>query len=70
MRKAKANYDYINEFNEKNYDRIFLVAPKGTKERISSAAKEVGKSTNEFILDMLPRALVGKWKKKSADAEA
>lgn len=68
-KKAKQNYEYINEFASENYDRITIIVPKGSKERISAMAKAHGMNTSEFVVSMIPRTLVGKWKKKDADAE-
>lgn len=42
---------YRNEFNKQKYDRITIMAPKGTKEKLLDAVKACGmKSVNEFIL--------------------
>lgn len=39
-----------NRWNEKNYDRINLVVPKGEKDIIKAHAQNMGdSSTNEFI---------------------
>lgn len=64
--KRNPNYSYINEFAEKNYDRITLIVPKGSKESIKEAAKSAGKNVSEFITDMIPKSLIGAWKKKEA----
>lgn len=37
------------KYNEKTYERIALVVPKGKKEIIKSAAEKEGKSLNGFI---------------------
>ena len=40
-----------NKYNDKNYDRITVVVPKGKKAEIDAAAKEKGyNSRNEFIV--------------------
>lgn len=42
---------YQNEYNKQKYDRITIMAPKGTKERLQEAARAAGmRSVNEFIL--------------------
>lgn len=38
-----------NRWNEKNYDRITVVVPKGEKEIIKAHAQSMGEKTNEFI---------------------
>ena len=40
---------YINQYNKDNYDRIYLMVPKGQKEIIKAKAKAVGLSINEYI---------------------
>ena len=68
-KKAKQNYEYINSFAEENYDRITIIVPKGSKAKIAAMAKAHEMNTSEFIVNLIPRSLVGKWKKKDADAE-
>lgn len=36
-----------------NLDRLSIALPKGTKEQLQLAAKEQGKSVNEFIKDLI-----------------
>lgn len=57
MRKAR-NLDYINWYNSQNYDRITILAPKGTRENIKAEAKRRGQSANEFLLKLIPRHLI------------
>lgn len=57
MRKAR-NLDYINWYNSQNYDRITILAPKGTRENIKAEAKSRGQSANEFLLKLIPRHLI------------
>lgn len=38
-----------NRWNEKTYDRINFVVPKGQKDIIKQAAEQAGKSVNAFI---------------------
>ena len=66
-RKSTQDYEYINEFSKTAYDRITIIVPKGSKERIQRAAKNAGQSTSDFIVNLIPRSLVGKWKKKGAE---
>lgn len=57
MRKAR-NLDYINWYNSQNYDRITILAPKGTRENIKAEAKRRGQSANEFLLKLIPQHLI------------
>lgn len=61
---SKANYEYINEFAGKNYDRITIIVPKGSKEVIKEAARNAGKTVSDFITGFMPTGLIGRWKKK------
>ena len=38
-----------NKWNDKNYDRINLIVPKGQKETIKQHADKYGMSVNAFI---------------------
>lgn len=67
MAKAKQDYDRINHYARENYDRILLLVPKGSKARIVQAARNAGRTTSDFIVSMIPRTLIGRWKKKDAD---
>lgn len=40
---------YQNSFIKEKYDRINLLVPKGTKEKIKERAKKKGLSMNEYI---------------------
>ena len=67
--KAKPNYEYINEFANENYDRITILVPKGSKERIRAIAKSRNQNVSDFITSLMPRSLIGKWKKKGQEQE-
>ena len=48
--KKKAAYDYINDYQKKNYDRITIVRRSGEKEKLAKIAKEKGyNSLTDFI---------------------
>lgn len=68
-KKQKRNYEYINEFTNENYDRITIIVPKGSKDRIKLMAKERGQTVSDFITGLMPRTLIGKWKKKGKEQE-
>lgn len=48
-RKTRTSSAVKNRYNEKAYDRINLVVPKGEKERIKEAAEKNGESVNGLI---------------------
>lgn len=49
-KKKKAAYNYINEYQKKNYDRITILRKPGEKEKLAKIAKEKGYNTvTEFI---------------------
>lgn len=66
-KKSKKNYEYINEFTNENYDRITIIVPKGSKDRIKLMAKERNQTVSDFITGLMPRTLIGKWKKKGQE---
>ena len=48
--KKKAAYDYINDYQKKNYDRITILRRSGEKEKLTKIAKEKGyNSLTDFI---------------------
>ena len=49
FKDKKKMFNYNNEFNKNNYDRINLLLPKGKKEVIKSHADSKGESVNSFI---------------------
>lgn len=46
-----------NRYNDKTYDRINLVVPKGNKELIKAHAEAHGESTNAFINRAIEEAM-------------
>lgn len=50
-------FDYNNEFNRNNYDRISLIVPKGKKGLIQSKAKDNKLSTNAFIVSAIDKLI-------------
>ena len=55
--KKRANKKWNDANLKERYDRIQLVTPKGKKEIIQSAAKDKGMSVNEFVNDLIDKAL-------------
>ena len=48
--KKKAAYDYINDYQKKNYDRITILPKSGEKEKLTNIANEKGyNSLTDFI---------------------
>ncbi len=57
MAKAKTSSEAKNRWNEKNYDRITVMAKKGKKEEWSKMAKEKGfKGLSGYIIDCVEKA--------------
>lgn len=50
---------YNNLYNQKKYDRINLLVPKGQKQTIASRAAENGESVNAFVNRLIRQALDG-----------
>ena len=49
MSVRKSQQKCVNKYIDTHYDRINLTVPKGTKERIQTAAQVNGESVNAFI---------------------
>ena len=48
--KKKAAYDYINDYQKRNYDRITILRRSGEKENLTKISKEKGyNSLTDFI---------------------
>ena len=52
-KKVYEKVSYNREYNEKNYDRIGVMVPKGERERIKEAANKEGMSVNAFIVNAI-----------------
>ena len=48
---------YIAQYQKDNYDRITVMAPKGTKESIKNAASFKSMKMSEFVLDCINKEL-------------
>lgn len=48
-KKPRTSAAVKNRYNDKAYDRIALVVPKGEKDRIKAAAEKNGESVNSLI---------------------
>ena len=49
-KKENSSWD-PNKYNKENYERISVVVPKGSRERIKEAAAADGQSVNRYILE-------------------
>lgn len=54
---GKTSAKVKNRYNEKAYDRISLVVPKGQKEIIKAHAESQGESVNGFIQKAIQTAM-------------
>lgn len=48
---------YIAQYQKDNYDRITVMAPKGTKQDIKNAAALKGMNISSFVLDAVNKEL-------------
>lgn len=56
-KEAKDTYDYNNDFNKNNYDRISLMLPKGSKAILKDVAASEGIKVNALIRRAIDREL-------------
>lgn len=58
MRAAEEKqYRRQNEYNAAKYDKISLMLPKGSKEKIKAAAAGKNMSVNAFITELIKKEL-------------
>lgn len=58
MREAEEKqYKRQNEYNAVKYDKIGLMLPKGSKDKIKQAAEEKGVSVNAWITELIRKEL-------------
>lgn len=58
MREAEEKqYKRQNKYNAVKYDKIGLMLPKGSKEKIKQAAEEKGVSVNAWITELIRKEL-------------
>ena len=41
---------YVSEYTKEHYDKITIIAPKGTKENYKNIAKSEGLSVSQYIM--------------------
>lgn len=54
---ANKTTDYKRQFNDDNYDRIYVSAPKGKKDEYKVLADSNGMSLNAYIVSLLDSEL-------------
>ncbi len=57
FKEKKKSLSYIAQYQKENYDRITVMAPKGTKEKVKAAATVRGLSASEFVLQCINKEL-------------
>lgn len=53
----KKQYNRQNAYNSAKYDKIGLMLPKGSKEKIKQAAEEKNLSVNAWITELIRKEL-------------
>ena len=48
-KNSKARIDANNRYAAKNYDKVTVMLPKGTKDKIVDHAKKKGESMNAYV---------------------
>ena len=57
FKERKKELSYIAQYQKENYDRITVMSPKGTKEKVKAAATLKGMSSSEFVLSCINKEL-------------
>ena len=57
MKKSIKKYEYDQNYNKKNYDRIALLVNKGKKDIYKKQAESEGLSLNKWITQLLDNAV-------------
>lgn len=58
FKEKEKELSYIAQYQKENYDRITVMAPKGTKEEIKKAAELKGMKISGFVLDAVQKELL------------
>lgn len=56
-KEVKDTYNYNNDFNKTNYDRISLMLPKGSRDVLKEVAENEGIKVNALIRRAIEREL-------------
>lgn len=57
FKEKEKELSYIAQYQKDNYDRITVMAPKGTKEEVKKAAELKGVKMSAFVLDCITKEL-------------
>ena len=57
FKEREKELSYIAQYQKENYDRITVMSPKGTKEKVKAAATIKGMSSSEFVLNCINKEL-------------
>ena len=57
FKEKEKELSYIAQYQKDNYDRITVMAPKGTKDQIKAAAELKGVKTSAFVLECVRKEL-------------
>lgn len=57
FKEKEKELSYIAKYQKENYDRITIMAPKGTKEDIQAASKLKNMSLSAFALDAINKEI-------------
>lgn len=57
FKDRKKELSYIAQYQKDNYDRITVMAPRGTKDQIKKAAELKGMKISGFVLDCVQKEL-------------
>lgn len=57
FKEKEKSLSYIAQYQKENYDRITVMSPKGTKEKVKAAAVLRGVSASEFVLQCINKEL-------------
>ncbi len=56
-REKERELSYIAQYQKDKYDRITVMSPKGTKEKLKAAATLKNMSVSEFVLNCVTKEL-------------
>lgn len=57
FREKEKGLSYIAQYQKDKYDRITVMSPKGTKEKLKAAATLKNMTLSEFVLDCVTKEL-------------
>ena len=57
FKEKEKELSYIAKYQKENYDRMTVMSPKGTKEKLKAAATLKNMTLSEFVLDCVTKEL-------------